>query len=54
MLLVKVFQGAGHAEFIKAARESFAKVLVRKPESSRDESAEQYMLARGLKAGLTP
>jgi len=54
MLLVKVFQGAGHAEFIKALRESFAKVLVRKPESSRGESAEQYLLARGLKAGLTP
>jgi len=54
MLLVKVFQGAGHAEFIKALRESFAKVLVRKPESSRDESAEQYVLARGLKAGAMP
>ena len=54
MLLVKVFQGAGHAEYIKALRESFAKVLVRKPESSRDESAEQYVLARGLKAGAMP
>jgi 23S rRNA (uridine2552-2'-O)-methyltransferase len=51
---VKVFQGAGHAEYIKTLRESFAKVLVRKPESSRDESAEQYVLARGLKAGATP
>jgi len=54
MLLVKVFQGAGHAEYIRALRESFAKVLVRKPESSRDESAEQYVLARGLKAGAMP
>ena len=54
VLLVKVFQGAGHAEYIKALRGSFAKVLVRKPESSRDESAEQYVLARGLKAGATP
>jgi 23S rRNA (uridine2552-2'-O)-methyltransferase len=53
-LLVKVFQGAGHAEYIKALRQSFAKVLVRKPESSRDESAEQYVLARGLKAAATP
>jgi 23S rRNA (uridine2552-2'-O)-methyltransferase len=53
-LLVKVFQGAGHAEFIKALRGSFSKVLVRKPDSSRDESAEQYLLARGLKAGKTP
>jgi len=53
-LLVKVFQGAGHDEFLKAARASFAKVLVRKPESSRGESAEQYVLARGLKAGKAP
>jgi 23S rRNA (uridine2552-2'-O)-methyltransferase len=53
-LLVKVFQGAGHAELIKAMRETFAKVLVRKPESSRDESAEQYVLARGLKGGASP
>ena len=53
-LLVKIFQGAGHAEYIKALRESFAKVLVRKPESSRDESAEQYVLARGLKSAPAP
>ena len=53
-LLVKVFQGAGHAEYLKALRADFAKVLVRKPESSRGESAEHYLLARGLKAGDTP
>lgn len=53
-LLVKVFQGAGHDEFLKALRAAFAKVLVRKPESSRGESAEQYLLARGLKAGRAP
>jgi 23S rRNA (uridine2552-2'-O)-methyltransferase len=52
--VVKVFQGAGHAEYIKALRETFAKVLVRKPESSRGESAEQYLLARGLKAARAP
>jgi 23S rRNA (uridine2552-2'-O)-methyltransferase len=53
-LLVKVFQGAGHAEFVRAMRAAFAKVLIRKPESSRGESAEQYMLGRGLKGGRTP
>ena len=53
-LLVKVFQGAGHGEYIKMLRTAFDKVLVRKPESSRGESAEQYILARGLKAGETP
>ena len=53
-LLVKIFQGSGHDEYLKSLRQGFAKVLVRKPESSRDESAEQYLLARGLKAGITP
>ncbi|MGE5616907.1 MAG: RlmE family RNA methyltransferase [Bacillota bacterium] len=53
-LLVKIFQGAGFDEFVKALRRDFAKVLVRKPESSRGESAEQYVLARGLKAGNAP
>ena len=53
-LLVKVFQGAGHAEYLKALRAAFAKVLVRKPESSRGESAEHYLLARGLKPVASP
>ena len=53
-LLVKVFQGAGHAEYQKALRAAFAKVLVRKPESSRGESAEHYLLARGLKPVASP
>jgi 23S rRNA (uridine2552-2'-O)-methyltransferase len=53
-LLVKVFQGAGHDEFLRAMRATFAKVLVRKPESSRGESAEQYLLGRGLKPGPAP
>ena len=53
-LLVKVFQGAGIDEYLRLARATFDKVLVRKPESSRGESAEQYLLARGLKAGEAP
>jgi 23S rRNA (uridine2552-2'-O)-methyltransferase len=53
-LLVKVFQGAGIDEWLKSMRQTFAKVLVRKPESSRGESAEQYVLGRGLKAGNAP
>ena len=47
--LVKVFQGAGYDEYLRAMRAAFAKVVVRKPEASRDESAEQYLLGRGLK-----
>ena len=48
-LLVKVFQGAGYDEYLKSLRAAFTKVVVRKPAASRDESAEQYLLARGLK-----
>ena len=52
--LVKVFQGAGYDEFLKSLRKNFEKVAVRKPESSRGESAEQYLLAHGLKAEKAP
>jgi 23S rRNA (uridine2552-2'-O)-methyltransferase len=48
-LLVKIFQGAGYDEYLKSLRRAFAKVVVRKPDASRGESAEQYLLARGLK-----
>jgi 23S rRNA (uridine2552-2'-O)-methyltransferase len=46
-LLVKIFQGAGYDEYLKSLRRAFEKVVVRKPGASRDESAEQYLLARG-------
>jgi len=49
VFLVKVFQGAGYDEFLKSLRAAFRKVLVRKPDASRDESAEQFLLARGVK-----
>lgn len=48
--LVKVFQGVGYQEFLKSMRETFEKVVVRKPDASRDESAEQYLLARGFRS----
>lgn len=51
VFLVKVFQGAGYDDFLKSLRATFQKVAVRKPDASRDESAEQYLLARGLKDG---
>jgi 23S rRNA (uridine2552-2'-O)-methyltransferase len=49
-LLVKIFQGAGYDEYLFSLRRAFQKVMVRKPDASRGESAEQYLLARGLKA----
>jgi 23S rRNA (uridine2552-2'-O)-methyltransferase len=47
--LVKVFQGAGYDEFLRSLRAAFEKVVVRKPDASRGESAELYLLARGPK-----
>jgi 23S rRNA (uridine2552-2'-O)-methyltransferase len=47
--LVKVFQGDGYQEFVKLVKQRFEKVVVRKPNASRDESAEQYLLARVLR-----
>jgi 23S rRNA (uridine2552-2'-O)-methyltransferase len=47
--LVKVFQGEGFDEFIKAMRDSFNKVVTRKPDASRARSREVYLLGQGLK-----
>lgn len=49
--LVKVFQGAGFEEFVKALRGHFVQVMTRKPEASRSRSNEVYLLGRGLKRG---
>ena len=56
-LLIKIFQGAGYDEYLLSLRRAFRKVVIRKPDASRGESAEQYLLARGLKepgAGAAP
>jgi 23S rRNA (uridine2552-2'-O)-methyltransferase len=45
--LVKVFIGEGFEEIVKLMRESFEKVVTRKPKASRDRSSEVYLL--GLK-----
>lgn len=50
-LVVKVFQGAGFAEFLTAMRKAFSKVGSRKPEASRGRSSEMYLLGKGLKSG---
>ncbi len=54
MLLVKIFQGAGYDDYLKSLRRAFEKVVVRKPPASRGESAEQYLLARGLRPVANP
>ncbi|MCB5191608.1 23S rRNA methyltransferase [Methylobacillus arboreus] len=45
--LVKVFIGSGFDEIVLAMRDSFEKVVTRKPKASRDRSSEVYLL--GLK-----
>ena len=47
--LVKVFQGYGFEEFVREMREVFKSVATRKPDASRDRSAEIYLLGKGLK-----
>lgn len=47
--LVKVFQGSDYESFLRAMREVFKTVVVRKPDASRDRSAELYLLGRVLR-----
>lgn len=44
--LVKVFQGVGFEDFRGRMRQAFEQVLIRKPEASRNRSAEIYLLGR--------
>ncbi len=48
-LLVKIFQGEGFDEFVKQLRQDFEKVILKKPEASRKQSREFYIIAKGLK-----
>jgi len=49
-LLMKAFHGSGYSQIVEALKRRFVTVAVRKPGASRAESAETYLLARGLKA----
>lgn len=48
--VIKVFQGTGYIEFVRAMRELFKKVSVEKPGASRAESGELYLVGKGRKA----
>jgi 23S rRNA (uridine2552-2'-O)-methyltransferase len=48
-LLVKLFQGEGFDEYQKALKQSFTRVVMRKPRASRARSREIYALATGYK-----
>ena len=47
--VAKVFQGEGFDELFRDVRNSFDKVLTRKPRASRPRSREVYLVARGFK-----
>lgn len=46
--LVKLFQGEGFDDYLRAARAHFKSVTVRKPDASRGRSRETYLLAKGF------
>ncbi|HKU91488.1 MAG TPA: 23S rRNA (uridine(2552)-2'-O)-methyltransferase RlmE [Steroidobacteraceae bacterium] len=47
--VAKMFQGSGSDDYMKELRKSFEKVLIRKPDASRKESREVYVVAKGFK-----
>ena len=47
--VAKVFHGEGFDELIRDCRESFGKVLTRKPQASRPRSREVYLVARDFR-----
>ncbi|NVK43834.1 MAG: 23S rRNA (uridine(2552)-2'-O)-methyltransferase RlmE [Oceanospirillaceae bacterium] len=47
--LVKVFQGEGFDDYLGEMRQSFSKVVTRKPDASRARSREVYLLGTGFK-----
>ena len=48
--VAKVFHGEGFDELFREVRDSFDKVLTRKPEASRPRSREVYLVAKGFRA----
>ncbi len=45
----KVFQGEGFDPYLRTLRQSFGKVVIRKPKASRPKSREVYILAKDFK-----
>ena len=48
-LLVKIFHGSEFENLVKLARSIFTQVLIKKPQASRTESAEIYLLCKSKK-----
>jgi len=52
VFIVKVFQGEGFEPFMKLLRSQFSHVAAKKPDASRDESREVYLVAKTPKRDL--
>lgn len=48
-LILKTFHGRGYAQIVEAFKRQFKRVQVRKPQSSRDSSAETFLVGRSPK-----
>jgi 23S rRNA (uridine2552-2'-O)-methyltransferase len=53
-LVVKAFQGSGYPEFLAEMRRAFVTVASKKPDASRGESKEMYLLGKGLRMAGSP
>jgi 23S rRNA (uridine2552-2'-O)-methyltransferase len=53
VFIVKVFQGAGFEPYVKLLRQNFQHVSAKKPDASRDESREVYLVAKAVKKPLS-
>ncbi len=49
-LVMKSFKGSGETELITEAKKLFTKIICFKPEASRKESSEYYLIGYGLKS----
>ena len=45
--LIKLFQGVGFDDYVRALRKRYTRVVIRKPAASRKRSTEVYALAQG-------
>jgi 23S rRNA (uridine2552-2'-O)-methyltransferase len=52
IILFKLFHGVGFDAFLKQVRQGFTRVVVRKPQASRKDSREVYLLAYGFRGTL--
>jgi len=49
--VTKLFHGEGFDQVFAQAKDSFQKVLTRKPKASRARSSEVYLVARAFRGG---